>query len=552
MEKKNKDALGFLEGNYKSLFNSASDMIKILDLNGNVLDVNLAFEENYGWSREEVVGKPLPTVPKDLLNQQNDLMEQARTGQKVKRIVTTRSKKDGTLIEVSLAISPIFDEEGNVVALSGISRDISKQRQLKQSLKESEERYRKVVELSPKGILIHKDGMILYANPAAKRIINDENLVGKPVFTYIHTKYHEICKQRAAEVKASGELSFIEIEINRKDGKSIYIEVGGVVIDFDGAPSVLSLFSDITDRKQAENALCKSEEMYRLLADNSLDLIQLVNMDGIVTYASPSHKTVIGYPPEAYVGKRVFYQPDHGVDDPFEEVLGKMVTTLKPFTYEIHRKHKNGYDIWLDLEITPVFNGDGEFKHMMIVGRDITERKQRQEILEFKANHDHLTALPNRGLLGETLKQSLKEADRYGRKLAVMFIDMDNFKHVNDTLGHDSGDELLKQFAKRVKACIRGSDMIARLGGDEFVILFPVVKDEEQIIMIAERILSAVDKPWHIFNHVLESTSSIGIAFNQKGDKSHTLLKRADMALYKAKSKGKNTYCLFQSEVFQS
>ena len=249
-----------MEQRFKAVFNSSADAIDILDLDGNIIDVNPGFEKLYGWKREEVIGKPLPIIPKCQLAVSTSLMERVKMGEKIKGLQVAGIRKDGSQIEVSLTYSPIRDTNGNIVALSGIIRDVTEQKKLEKSLKESEERY-------------------------------------------------------------------------------------------------------------------------RLLAGNSLDLIQLVDLDGIVTYASPSHKSVLGYEPKEYIGQWIFYQPDTGIDETFKETFLTMASTHQSFTCEIVRNHKNGQKVWLELKGTPMFDKERNFKYMMIAGREITERKKLRKTL---------------------------------------------------------------------------------------------------------------------------------------------------------------------------
>lgn len=535
--------LNQMEERFKALFNSTVDAIDIIDLDANVIDVNPAFENLYGWKREEVVGKPLPTIPDHLLVEVKSFMEKVKLGEYIKGLEVTFIRKDGIPIKINSTLSPVRDMDGKIVAISGIARDITEQKKLELSLKESEERYRKVVELSPRGIVIHRNGIIQYANRSASETLNEEYLLGKHFPSYIHPDYFEVYQRRVFESVVGKELPLIDTKMIRQDGEVICVEMVGVAINYDGGPALLTLFGDVTERKIVEEALMKSEKRYRLFADSSLDLIQEVNLDGIVTYASPSHKDVIGYEPEEYVGKWVFYQPNAGIDQKFKEIFFNMFITRNPFTYEISRKHKEGHDVWVELKGTPMWDEEGNFQYMMLVGREVTERKRHQKHLEYLSYHDTLTGVANRRLFKERLEQQLKVAKRYNRKLAVMFMDLDRFKSINDTLGHDVGDELLKQFSHRVRSHLRDSDTIARQGGDEFTILLSNIQEEQDALKIANRIFSSIQEPWKIGNHSLHTTSSIGISFYPKdGTTIRELMKHADTALYNAKENGRNGF----------
>lgn len=220
-----------------------------------------------------------------------------------------------------------------------------------------------------------------------------------------------------------------------------------------------------------------------------------------------------------------------------------MAFTQKSFTYEIIRKHKDGFNVWVEVKGTPMFDESGDFKNFILVGREITERKKLEGHLEYLSFHDVLTGIPNRRLFQDRLEQSLKEAQRYQRKLAVMYMDMDKFKQINDTLGHNVGDELLKQFVERVKGHLRESDTFARQGGDEFIILLSEIQEENGALGIAERILTSLQETWVIGEHIFQTTSSIGIAFYpDDGVTTLELMKHADTALYKAKEDGRNNF----------
>ena len=247
--------------------------------------------------------------------------------------------------------------------------------------KESQDRYRKVVEYSPKGIVIHRDGTVLYANPSALKIVKETNLVGKSIFTYMLADFHEIIKKRIAISKIGKEMPIIEEKVIRKDGEVIHVEMGGVGINYDGSPATLVMFSDITARKQAEEALRQSEENYRLIAENMQDLIVVLDTNGIVKYASPSHKTILGFSPDVYEGKWAFnlVHPD---DIPtIQTQFVNMVSSRTPCSVELRCKHAKGDWVYVEACGTPVLDEKNEVEHLVVVARDISERKKAEEII---------------------------------------------------------------------------------------------------------------------------------------------------------------------------
>lgn len=196
--------------------------------------------------------------------------------------------------------------------------------------------------------------------------------------------------------------------------------------------------------------------------------------------------------------------------------------------------------------LTPVFDNDGVCTHVFAVTRDITERKKLESRLEFMAYHDMLTGLPNRRMLYEHLQKAMSAANHQGEMAAVLFLDCDDFKHINDTWGHETGDMFLRMLAERLNSSIRDKDTVARLGGDEFVVLLTAIQSPRQAAKVAERILRAVEQPWSINERSFTVTISIGIAlYPMDACDIDSLMRNADKALYQAKAAGRNRYAFF-------
>lgn len=320
------------------------------------------------------------------------------------------------------------------------------------------------------------------------------------------------------------------------------VEVIGCSVDITERKEAASLL-DNSDRRNSEEALRQSEARYRLIAENMTDLLCIIDWDGYFKYASPSHVTVLGFPAVAYEGK---YAGDFMHRDDRKKVreqLDEMVATQKGTVLKFRFKNIRGDWIWLEGKANPIFDENGVFNHFLVVSRDITERLELEKKLTYMAYHDTLTGLPNRRLFKEKLDQALEETKQTKKKVAVMYLDLDNFKYINDTFGHDVGDELLNQFAQRVKECLRDEDVLSRQGGDEFTILLPAIEEEQDAIRIAENIRASFQRAWNIGRNLFKTTSSIGIAFYPAhGKKGYELMRSADTALYQAKKDGKNIY----------
>ncbi|OHB74557.1 MAG: hypothetical protein A2W17_06755 [Planctomycetes bacterium RBG_16_41_13] len=304
-------------------------------------------------------------------------------------------------------------------------------------------------------------------------------------------------------------------------------------------------------RIQTETELHKSEERYRRLIEGLQDNYFFFTRDasGVFTYISPSIKNILGYTPEEFHTRCREYLTDHPVNNDAAQRLALSVKGIKQPPYEIEMYHKDGATRTLQMQEAPVFDSSKNVISIEGIARDITEIKTSQSQLVFLADHDPLTSLFNRRRFKEELERYLLEAQRNHIKGALLFLDLDNFKYVNDTLGHQYGDELLIKLACILKERLRQTDILARLGGDEFAVILPNTEEEQaqhiskQLVELTRNCL-ALDSlnPLHI-------TVSIGIAiFPTHGDTAETLLANADMAMYRAKDEGRNRGCIFSLE----
>ena len=298
-------------------------------------------------------------------------------------------------------------------------------------------------------------------------------------------------------------------------------------------------FSDITVRQQVDKALHDAKEKFQSLVESSSDWIWEVDVNGIYSYASPKVKDLLGYEPNEIIGKTPFdlMPPEEKlrVGRIFEDAIREK----KPLSgIENCNLHKDGHLVVLETNGVPVFDKAGALCGYRGVDRDITDRKRYESEIERQANYDELTGLANRNLFQDRLSQALAYSRRHESGLALLFIDLDNFKHINDSLGHDSGDLLLTQAATRLSGSVREGDTVTRQGGDEFVL---ILSEESDVQTVTKRILKAMSEPFDINGRELRITCSIGIAcYPKDGEDQKTLLKNADAAMYRAKELGRN------------
>jgi diguanylate cyclase (GGDEF)-like protein/PAS domain S-box-containing protein len=309
----------------------------------------------------------------------------------------------------------------------------------------------------------------------------------------------------------------------------------------------------IGDLEASQRELRTSEERFRSLVQNASDLVTVIEADTTITYQSPSIARVLGYQPDDVIGRRL---ADFVHDDDRGHTLavlnGGMADDAGTATAEARVRHANGS--WRSVE----FVGTNQFHNPAINGfvlniRDVTERNLLEDQLRHQALHDPLTQLANRTRFADRLEHALLRAERSGLSTAVIFMDLDNFKAVNDGLGHTAGDALLTRVAERMQACLRPGDTVARLGGDEFAVLIEDVRSQRDSTDVAQRIFDALEKPFSIEGKQLVVRASAGIAIALAGARgSETLMRDADVAMYVAKAQGKGCYQVFETRMQES
>jgi diguanylate cyclase (GGDEF)-like protein/PAS domain S-box-containing protein len=304
-------------------------------------------------------------------------------------------------------------------------------------------------------------------------------------------------------------------------------------------------------RAMAIERLRESEERFSSTMELAAIGIAHVDETGRFIYANPQLCEMLGYTEEQLVAltvKQISHPGDVSLTDDLR--LKLRAGTIKSFKMEKRYLRKDGSPVWVGLTIASKRDRAGKVLYDISIVEDISTRKHAEERIQYLATHDGLTGLPNRAMFGQLLSLAIETARRYDRKFAVLFIDLDRFKVINDTLGHEAGDVLLREMGARLKECLRASDVVARLGGDEFVVLIQEVADASQVSTVARNILSAVMKPVMILGQECRVTASVGICMHpEEGQDDQAVMKNADMAMYLAKEEGKNNYQFFTNRM---
>jgi len=447
-------------------------------------------------------------------------------------------RKDGTAFWNALVIAPIHNASGQLSHFVGVQQDVTARREAEVALQEREAALRALFDGALDAILIaDDDGRYVDANPAACALFGlaRDQLLGRTIGEFSTVEEPASTGADWTQFLQEGVQTGTVI-LQRPGGEVRYLEYAARAHFLPGRH--LSILRDVTTRHQAEAALQASEEYLRALVERSAEITTVVDADGTVRYASPAQWRLLGYPEDASLGSIFDYA--HPDDIPHvQELFARLTTT--PGTVvsaELRVRHFNGS--WPIFEVTATNLLDNPAVRGIVVNsHDITARKQVEAQLIHGAFHDGLTGLPNRALFLDRLSQALDRSARHpGHHCAVLFLDLDRFKTVNDSLGHQAGDQLLVAAARRLEQCVRSGDTVARFGGDEFAILLETTTAAHEAIVVAERIAAAFQRPISLDGQELMTSASIGITICAQGARPDEVLRDADIAMYRAKRSG--------------
>ena len=341
-------------------------------------------------------------------------------------------------------------------------------------------------------------------------------------------------------IKGSRGFDF-EHSMNRADGTQVRVaHQGEAHLDEQGRMwRVVGILQDVTQQRRADDAMRKLSAA----VEQTADTVMITDAKGVIEYVNPAFTRMMGYDRSEILGQTPRMLSSGHMPQAFYQRMWRELNRGVVFSGVVINKRKDGSLLHQALTITPQRDLQGRTTHFISTGRDITEQVRAKERIEHMAHHDSLTGLPNRVLLMDRLGQAIARSKWHDRLVGVLFVDMDRFKVINDTLGHSTGDELLQAMAKRLSACVRDGDTVARLGGDEFAIVLNDVASREDIGQRAQVVVDAVKQPFLIGGRELFVTTSIGICvYPNDGQDGSILLKRADVAMYNAKMRGKSNY----------
>lgn len=453
-----------------------------------------------------------------------------------------------------------FNEAGQLLSLVGVSYDITEDWQHQKTILETEQRWKHALEGSGAGVWDWDvvNNVVVFSDKLLNLLGYMPGEIKGQMERWLKIIHPEDIELVTADINRmlSGEKPEYRNEhrLLSKDGSWKWMLRSATVVErgAQGNPvRVIGTKTDISWRKQAELALQQSEKRFRNAFDTAAIGMAIVGLDGRWLEVNGSLCRMLGYTEEELMD-RTFIDVTHpdDLDLDLDYVQKLLNGDLEHYQMEKRYFHKTGDVIFVLLSVSVVRNEQAEVIHFISQIEDITARKSESDRIRQMAYHDTLTGLPNRRLFDERISHTLAHAKRVGYPIALMFVDIDHFKQINDTYGHDVGDEILKSVADRMAHCLRKTDTLSRVGGDEFVILLTEIKKPEDAKLVAGHILKSVSQPLHVHTHDFTITLSIGVAIYQGEVETETvteLTKKADMALYEVKAAGRNGVHVFGS-----
>jgi diguanylate cyclase (GGDEF)-like protein/PAS domain S-box-containing protein len=590
-------ALSNSESFKDAILSAALDCIVSFDAGLAIIDFNPAAERTFGWRRADVLGRPFadtlfaPEARAPLAQGIARYLERGDGAMLNRRIESTALHAKGMAFPAEVAVAPIRLMEQT--AFTATIRDISEQKQSQALLQDSEAHYRQLIDVSPEAIFVLQRGKFVLLNEACLQLFGaerDDQILGQEVLRFIHPDFWEKATRRALRLPmdVARHDRYADETWRRLDGSEFHAEVAITKFMYMGAPALQVVIRDITARRLAEDLQATQNRILSMItggaalpqiletlaklveagSGSGLCSIQLMNDAGTALYASVAsslpqsycdaiERSVIG-PGNASFGAAAFHQEpvitaDIEADPRWETLRG--VALRHGFracaSWPILGRNNKV------LGVISMYYGapqapSARDRQLVGIATNLAgvaiENKESEDRILFLAHYDEMTALPNRALFNQVLNHAMEVARRHQKKMAVLFVDLDRFKIINDTFGHVAGDKTLQEIADRMRGCLRKADTVARMGGDEFYILLEELVEVEYAAAVAQKVLNEASRPFYIDEQECHLTASIGIAvYPDDGSDALTLLKNADIAMYRAKADGKNGYQFYSA-----
>gem|GEM_PF-5846517 len=512
------------------------DLVLIIDPAGTILWGSPSHRSFLGREPDELIGHSVGEFlhPDDLERQRTVLQERVQQGSHRKTELRVQHA-DGTWIEVESIGVPMFDHAGRVDKIVITARDVREYKRMERRLIEEEHRLRLIVEQMPANVWTTDADLRVTSSLGgglAAVGLKPNQLVGILLDDHFRDNPRSEAILAVHKRALAGELLAYDTKWGDRE---LFVQLRPLRDTAGRITGTIGITFDLTEQKRAERR-------YRELFERNLAGVFRSTASGLLLECNEAFVRIFGYESAAEICRQVNTRQLYWQPADRDEVIASLRARGELRNFELRLRTRDGQLVWglLNEALVPGDAGDDVLEGTII---DITARKVAEERIEYQAFHDALTDLPNRFLFNDRLQVALAQAKRHGRSAAVLFLDLDQFKLINDTMAHTAGDELLRGVAERLVACIRPDDTVARLGGDEFVFVLADIHQAPGAAIVAQKVLETIRRPFHIQGRELYVTASIGIAVApHDGDDIETLVKNADSAMYRAKELGRNGF----------
>lgn len=551
------DALRESEEKFKTLTELSPVCTFLDDAQGNVVYINNKCSELIGAPPEKALNLDwIPLIHPDDRERVVDEWTKAFKNSQFFSQEYRWKHSDGKVVWTLGDIVPVPGNDGSATSFIGTLTDITDLKLAEENMHERYEQLKTFIEAIPDAVFL-KDGNGRWqmTNQVARALfqIDDYPWQGKTDAELAEERSnfrvaHESCIDSDEFAWKAEKMCIDYEEVTDLNGQSHTFEVRKVpTFKEDKERKTLVIIGrDITQRKLAEE---KINTLSHAMEQSPVSIV-ITNTQGDIEYVNSHFKKVTGYTDKNVIGKNPRILKSGKTPKHIYEELWMSITSGRTWDGEMQNRKKNGEIFWEHGYFSPVIDDLGNIQHFMAIKKDITEQKIAESKLQYQAQYDELTELPNRNLFVDRLQQAIKQSHRSNKQIAVLFIDLDRFKGINDSLGHEFGDALLKQIALALKDTIRETDSIARFGGDEFAVIIDNINDDHMINDTISHITNSISKPFTIDGHQLYITASIGVSlYPHDGETPDILLRNADSAMYQAKDDGRNTYQYYTREM---
>ena len=529
---------------YRNLVEATTDSIYMIDRLCRYMYVNPRHCLRLGMPQDDLVGSYYKDFhsPEETLDFTKNVAEVFKTGLSFQR--EHNSARDGN--DFLRTFSPVRTEISGeeVTAVSVISKNVTE-------WKRAERLYATLAEKSPIGIFIVQDDHFQWVNPRFEENVGYKahEILGMPSLSLVHSDDRQLVRMRAIAMLHGENIHPYEYRIITKKKDILWYMETVTSINFNGRRATLGSQMDITRQKMVEDALRESEERSRTIIDTIEDAYYETDLAGNTLMFNDAYLKLYGYTNEEMQGINYRQYADKKNADIAFRIFKQVFKTgnpVKKMDWEINTRQGEKKNV--ELSVTLVRDGHGKPQGFRGMISDITVRHKMDEAIRQQAFYDYLTGLPNRALYYDRLHMAIKRAKRDKKMIAVIILDLDRFKEVNDQWGHATGDALLKAVAQRLQAIVRDTDTVARYGGDEFTFILPSISQKEDALLITRKIVKAFKEPFESDACKLAVTSSLGMAiYPTHSNDIDDLMKKADTAMYRAKARGRNRFCCWSN-----